>query len=263
MFLGRFRFTITYHPGSWNTKPGALSRQFSSEEREPYKETIRNPECVLRSNGQLRQKFRKLSRTRRAQMDACRDGCLSYSPNALMGAHLPDGLPSRSPGSHPAALLAAIHGCGNPNFCRCTPPSGLLQPLPIPPRPWSHIALDFVTGLPPSEVNDTVLRVVDHFSKAVHFVSLPKLPTTLETANLLVQHVFRLHGVPQDILSDHGRQFTSQVWKAFCRALGTTSSFTLGHHPQSNGQTERANQSLESSLRCVAFPSPGPHTYPG
>eukprot|EP00066_Takifugu_rubripes_P027642 XP_011616908.1 PREDICTED: LOW QUALITY PROTEIN: general transcription factor II-I repeat domain-containing protein 2-like [Takifugu rubripes] len=84
---------------------------------------------------------------------------------------------------------------------------------------------DFYHLLPPG--NDTVLTVVDRFSKAIHFVTLPKLPTALETANLL-------------------------VWKAFYRALGTTSSLTSGYHPQSNGQTERANQSLKSSLRCVA-----------
>lgn len=121
------------------------------------------------------------------------------------------------------------------------PPSGLLQLLPTPPRPWSHITVDFVTSLPPSEGNATILTVVDRFSKAVHFVPLPKLPTALEMANLLIQHVFRLHGISQDIVSDRGPQFTSHVWKAFCRALGTTSSFTSGYHPQSNGQTERAN----------------------
>lgn len=83
------------------------------------------------------------------------------------------------------------------------PPAGLLQPLPIPPRPWSHIAVDFITGLPPSEGNDTILTIVDRFSKAVHFVPLPKLPSALETANLLVSHVFRLHGIPMDIVSDN------------------------------------------------------------
>ena len=112
--------------------------------------------------------------------------------------------------------------------------------------------MDFVTGLPPSEGNDTILTIVDRFSKAVHFVPLPKLPTALETANLLILHVFRLHGIPTDIVSDRRPQFASQVWKAFCRGLGATASLSSGYHPQSNGQTERANQDLEAALRCVA-----------
>ncbi|KAI3356920.1 hypothetical protein L3Q82_003348 [Scortum barcoo] len=87
-------------------------------------------------------------------------------------------------------------------------PAGFLKPLPIPHRPWSHIAVDFVSGLPPSQA--------------------------LETASLLTDHVFRLHGLPTDIVSDRGPQFTSQ----------------------SNGQTERANQSLETALRCVAARNP-------
>lgn len=120
------------------------------------------------------------------------------------------------------------------------PPAGLLQPQPIPSRPWSHIAVDFVTGLPLSEGNDTILTVVDRFSKAVHFVPLPKLRSALETANLLINHVFRLHGITLDIVSDRGPQFTSQVWKTFCKALGATPSLTSGYHPQSNGQAERA-----------------------
>lgn len=62
------------------------------------------------------------------------------------------------------------------------PPSGLQGPLPIPHRPWSHMAVDFVTGLPPSEGNAVILTIVDRFSKMVHFVPLPKLPTAFETA---------------------------------------------------------------------------------
>lgn len=55
------------------------------------------------------------------------------------------------------------------------PPAGLLNPLPTPRRPWSHIAVDFVTALPTSDGNTTLLTVVDHFSKAVHFVPLSKV----------------------------------------------------------------------------------------
>ncbi|KAI3376047.1 hypothetical protein L3Q82_016577, partial [Scortum barcoo] len=85
------------------------------------------------------------------------------------------------------------------------PPAGLLRPLPIPGRPWSHIAaLDFVTGLPSSANNTTILAIVDRFSKAAHFITLPKLPLACETADLLTSHVVRLHGIPQDVVSDRG-----------------------------------------------------------
>lgn len=135
-------------------------------------------------------------------------------------------------------------------------PAGLLHPLPIPSRPWSHIAVDFVTGLPISEGNTVIITIVDRFSKAVHFIPLPKLPSATETAHLLILQVFRLHGIPSDIVSDRGPQFTSQVWKAFCQSFGASASLSSGYHPQSNGQTERANQDLESALRCVTSRNP-------
>lgn len=141
--------------------------------------------------------------------------------------------------------------CARNKLCH-RPPAGLLQPLPVTSHPWSHVTIDLVTGLPPSEGNTTILTIIDRFSKAVHFVPLPKLPTALEATNLLVKHVFRLHGIPKDLVSDCRPQFTSHIWKVFCQALGATVSLTLGYHPQSNGQTERVNQSLESALRCVA-----------
>ena len=131
------------------------------------------------------------------------------------------------------------------------PRSCLLRPLPIPSRPWSHIALDFVTGLPTSEGNTTILTVIDRFSKATHLVALPKLPSSRETADLLVRNPFRLHGIPAGIVS-----FPSQVWRAFCAALGTTPSLSSGFVPQSNGQSEWANQEMEAALRCISDVSP-------
>ena len=82
------------------------------------------------------------------------------------------------------------------------PPPGLLQPLPVPHRPWSDISLDFVTGLPPSEGNTTILTVVDRFSKMVHFIPMPKLPSAKGTAEAVLIHVFRIHGFPKDVVSD-------------------------------------------------------------
>ncbi len=90
-------------------------------------------------------------------------------------------------------------------------PAGLLQPLPIPQRPWSHIAINFVTDLSNSNHFTTILTVIDRFSKACRLIPLTKLPTAFETAEALIQQVFRFYGLPEDIVSDRGPQFTSRV----------------------------------------------------
>lgn len=88
----------------------------------------------------------------------------------------------------------------------------------------------------------------------MHFV--PKLPTVTETADLLILHIVHLHGIPQDVMTVRGPQFSSQVWKVFCLALGASASLSSGYHPQTNGQTERVNQDLGAALRCVASRHP-------
>ncbi len=128
-------------------------------------------------------------------------------------------------------------------------PAGLLQPLPVPQRPWSHIAIDFVTDLPTSRNYTTILTVIDRFSKACRLIPLPKLPTAFETAEALLEQAFRFYGLPKDIVSDRGPQFTSRVWKAFCQQLNINVSLTSGYHPQSNGQVERLNQEITRFLR--------------
>uniref|UniRef100_A0A3Q3E6M0 Integrase catalytic domain-containing protein n=2 Tax=Labrus bergylta TaxID=56723 RepID=A0A3Q3E6M0_9LABR len=90
----------------------------------------------------------------------------------------------------------------------------------------------------------------------VHFIPLPKLPSAKETAEALLSNVFRLHGFPKDVVSDRGPQFISKFWKAFCSLLGATVSLSSGYHPESNGQTERMNQELETCLRCLVSHNP-------
>lgn len=102
----------------------------------------------------------------------------------------------------------------------------------------------------------TILTIIDRFFKVCHLISLRKLPSAFHTAQLLVKHVFRVHGIPLEILSDRGPQFTSQVWKGFCPALNAKVALTSGFHPQTNGQTEHMNQELESSLRCLTSTNP-------
>ncbi|KAK6329290.1 hypothetical protein J4Q44_G00012680 [Coregonus suidteri] len=84
-------------------------------------------------------------------------------------------------------------------------PRGKLQPLPVPQRPWSHLSVDFVTDLPPSQGNTTILVVVDRFSKACRLIPMPGLPTALQTADALFTHVFRHYGVPEDNVLLHKR----------------------------------------------------------
>lgn len=90
--------------------------------------------------------------------------------------------------------------------------AGLLLPLPIPSHPWSHIALDFITGLRPSGGSSEILTVIDCFSKSAHFSALPKLPKRQRTCSsdngrarattdVLEHHVFHIHGIPSAIVS--------------------------------------------------------------
>jgi len=83
------------------------------------------------------------------------------------------------------AFILAFSICSQ-NKSSHRPTAGLLQPLPVPHCPWSHIALDFVTGLPLSQGNTAIVTVVDCFSKAAHFLALPKLPSARETADIMV-----------------------------------------------------------------------------
>lgn len=112
-------------------------------------------------------------------------------------------------------------------------PSDLLQPLPVPHHPWSHISIDFVTGLPPSDGKTAILTIMDCFSKMAPFVPLFKLPSAKETAQLLINHVFHLYGIPMDVISDRGPQFSSVFWQEFCRLLGAMLCLSSGFHSPS------------------------------
>ncbi|KAK3505649.1 hypothetical protein QTP70_004581, partial [Hemibagrus guttatus] len=131
----------------------------------------------------------------------------------------------------------------------CQLPEGLLEPLPIPQRPWSHLSVDFLMDLPDSGGYTVVLVVVDHFSKGCKLIPLKRLPLAIKTAEALFVHVFRNFGLPEDIVSDRGPQFTSRVWSLLFAHLGIGVSLSSNYHPQSNGQAERLNQEIGRFLR--------------
>ena len=128
-------------------------------------------------------------------------------------------------------------------------PYGLLKQLPIPERPWSSISMDFIEQLPSSDGYTAILVVVDRLSKMALFI-----PTTDDIdapglAKLFLLHVFSKHGVPLDIVSDRGSEFTSRFWRALSKLLQFKLNFSTAYHPQTDGQTERTNQIVEQYLR--------------
>jgi hypothetical protein len=132
-------------------------------------------------------------------------------------------------------------------------PSGLLQPLLIPEWKWENISMDFVCGLPRTSKNhDAIWVVVDRLTKSAHFIPIRMNYSLDKLAELYVNEIVRLHGVPVSIVSDRDPRFTSRFWGSLQKALGTKLNFSTAFHPQTDGQSERTIQILEDMLRaCV------------
>jgi transposase InsO family protein len=128
-------------------------------------------------------------------------------------------------------------------------PPGKLHPLELPDIPWKEVTADFTTNLPLSKGFDSILVVVDQFSKEVEFIPCNKTTTALDTARLYLHNVWKNHGLPSSIVSDRGPQFASQVMKDLCKRLGIQPKLSTVFHPQTDGQTERMNRDLQQYLR--------------
>jgi len=131
-------------------------------------------------------------------------------------------------------------------------PYGFLNPLEISERPWSSISMDFITNLPDSDGFTCILVIVDRLTKMFHLIPFHGLPSAIDTASAFIDHIFRLHGLPEEIISDRGSQFTSKFWKAVCQSLNIDLKLSSPYHHQSNGQTERVNSVVEQYLRCFS-----------
>lgn len=108
---------------------------------------------------------------------------------------------------------------------------GLLQPLPIPTKIWDQISMDFIEGLPPSKGKHVILVVVDRLSKYAHFMSLAHPYTALDVAQVFLDNIFKLHGLPSTITSDRDPIFLSTVWSELFKLQGVALHKSTTYHP--------------------------------
>lgn len=116
--------------------------------------------------------------------------------------------------------------------------------------------MDFIEQLLPSEGKNVIWVIVDLFTKYSHFIALHHPFTASSLALIFLDHIYRLHGLPNSIISDRDKIFVSKFWQQLLSALGIQQHLSTAYHPQTDGQTERVNQCLENCLRCMCSSSP-------
>src|ERR1700735_229860 len=114
----------------------------------------------------------------------------------------------------------------------CQPPTGELHPLPMPDEPWDTISVDFIVELPQSEGKDSVMVVVDSVTKHGHFIDTVTTISAASSARLYVQHIWKHHGIPRQVILDRGPQFIAEFMKELYRLLGVKLAATMAYHPQ-------------------------------
>ena len=126
-------------------------------------------------------------------------------------------------------------------------PSTIL--LPSIRGKWEHISMDFITNLPETNWgHNLVWVVIDRLTKLIKFIPTKKDVKTPKLTRLFIEHLYRLYGLPVDIVFDRDRKFDSHFWRDVFKKLDVTLNMSMTNHAWSDGQTERVNQVLEDML---------------
>ena len=132
---------------------------------------------------------------------------------------------------------------------------GNLQFREPPKKPWDEVTMDFIVKLPKSadpvtgHEYDSILVMVDRLTKYSHFIPCSETITAPQLGCLILDRLVRYHGIPSVFITDRDKLFTSNYWKTLVAAIGIKHKLSTAFHPQTDGQTERMNQSLEAYLR--------------
>lgn len=133
---------------------------------------------------------------------------------------------------------------------------GLLQPLSVPDASWKIISMNFIEGLPQFGLVNWILVVVDKLTKYAHFIPLKHPYTVASVAKVFLDNIYKLHGLPDSIVSNCDKIFTSAFWGELFILAKVQLRMSTAYHPQSDGQTECVNQCLETFLRCFVNACP-------
>ena len=107
---------------------------------------------------------------------------------------------------------------------------GLLEPLAFPHLGLSHLSIDFIESLPESQGYNTVLVIIDRLTKVGHFLALAHPFTAKQVAQLFLDNIFRLHGIPESLVTDRDKIFTSAFWQELFRLAGTELRYSSAYH---------------------------------
>ena len=132
-------------------------------------------------------------------------------------------------------------------------PPGLLKPINAD-YPWQIVTMDFVGGFAPGRLtgNNMCLVMVDKFSKYIILESVPETVDSEQTANILIKRLISQFGIPEKIITDRGPQFSANLWQKVLEFLGSKSALSTAHHPQTDGQSERAIQTVTRLISTFA-----------
>ena len=137
-------------------------------------------------------------------------------------------------------------------------PYRLLNPLSLLSYPWESIGMDFVSPLPKSgnrdEIFNSITVIICLLTSMVHLVSSQINYNAPQLAELMFKHIYKMHGLPKHIISDHDVLFTSAFWGRLHQLIGTKLWMLSAYHPQSDGSMERANHTVMQMLcQCIHF----------